>query len=445
MSNRFTAIARTTWTTQSALTSDGDGYVNSPAQRDCGRADRLLTTAGWPVTFILIVHTVFVQAANGHVTDDFTTVYQAVRRFLDGVPVYNEIYHYVDPHYLYNPGATLALTPMAILGSSALARMLFVCVNAAAIIAALALMCRLFGFRWSSGIVPVTIALAFLTEAVQNTLIFGNINGLMLLFIVLFLTTLLSGRTVWAGVLLGLAILIKPLFAPLVVLLIMRGHWAGTFAAVIVPFGANVIAYPLVPGAQDYFDIVVPYLGITRDYANGSLAGMAVYLGMPQWAHAFMFCLIAIIVVIALISLARFRLVDGLLWATSTTGVLLVGVFFLSSLGQQYYSMFAFPLLFTVFQARSIMHSWLAWLAVVLFYAPLSWNSVHWVTLMRWWEYFSATTGWALLLVVAAGVSLGWAISDLKQSPTPNQKKGPFDGRFSEYQRSRMERTPDCS
>ena len=63
----------------------------------------------WPLAVILIVHRLFVLARTGSVTDDFTTVWSAARRFVDREPVYNEIYEHVDPHYLYNPGATLLL------------------------------------------------------------------------------------------------------------------------------------------------------------------------------------------------------------------------------------------------------------------------------------------------------------------------------------------------
>ena len=74
--------------------------------------DRVGRAVAWPLAVVLALHRVFVLALNGSVTDDFTTVHSAVRRSLDGVPVYNEIYHHVDPHYLYNPGATLLLTPL---------------------------------------------------------------------------------------------------------------------------------------------------------------------------------------------------------------------------------------------------------------------------------------------------------------------------------------------
>ena len=66
----------------------------------------------WPLAMILVAHRLIILSINGDVTDDFSTVYYALRRFIEGVPVYNENYHHVDPHYLYSPGATLLLSPL---------------------------------------------------------------------------------------------------------------------------------------------------------------------------------------------------------------------------------------------------------------------------------------------------------------------------------------------
>ena len=102
----------------------------------------------------------------------YTTVFLALRRFWDGIPVYSENYSFVDPHYLYNPGATMILSPLALVGHVAVARMVFICGNAAAIIAAVAILMRMFGFRLRGWGFPLVVAVAFVTEAVQNTLIF---------------------------------------------------------------------------------------------------------------------------------------------------------------------------------------------------------------------------------------------------------------------------------
>ena len=129
-----------------------------------------IAAAAWPVAVLLVLHRLFILARAGSVTDDFTTVWSATRRFIDRLPVYDEVYSHVNPHYLYNPGATLLLSPLGLISDINLARPLFIAVNAACIVAALAWLTKIAGRPLSGPIFPVAIALAFCTEAVTNTL-----------------------------------------------------------------------------------------------------------------------------------------------------------------------------------------------------------------------------------------------------------------------------------
>lgn len=61
--------------------------------------------AAWPLAIMTMLHRIVLIPQNQHPTDDFTTVWDALHRFRDGVPVYNENYSFVDPHYLYSPAA----------------------------------------------------------------------------------------------------------------------------------------------------------------------------------------------------------------------------------------------------------------------------------------------------------------------------------------------------
>ncbi|WP_199222458.1 glycosyltransferase family 87 protein [Corynebacterium yudongzhengii] len=368
----------------------------------------LLNAIAWPLSVLLVLYTVFVLAVNGAVTDDFTTVYSAVRRFLDGAPVYDEVYHYVDPHYLYNPGATLLLTPMGLSEHFALSRMVFIIVNAAAIVAALVALVRAFGHRLSSALLPVAIAVAFSTEAVRNTLIFTNINGILLLVFVGFLLTWLAGYRWVAGLLLGVAIVIKPMFLPLLFLPLVRLDVRTIGAAVAVPVVTNLLAWPLMADAWAYVDKVMPYLSITRDYANASLPGLAVYFDLPTPLYVLAWGAMAVLCGVGTLALLPWRRSDELLWATTTSALLLTGVFLLSSLGQQYYSLMLFPFMFTVLLRVSALHSMPAWIALVLVLAPLSFTTNYAPVAGRWIGTFIATAGWALLITVICVTALAW-------------------------------------
>ncbi len=366
------------------------------------RASAVGNAIAWPLAILLVIHRVFVLARTGSITDDFTTVQTAARRFIERVPVYNEIYHHVNPHYLYNPGATLLLSPLGFTADTAAIRPWFIGANAMAIILALLIMTYLVGHTWRSWLVPASIAAAFATESVTNTLVFSNINGILLLALVGFFWLFLNRRSWLAGIVLGLAIVVKPMFLPLLFLPLAKLNWKALGAGVAVPVLLNVLAWPLTPGANDYVDKLVPYLGETRDYANSSLAGFAVYFGMPGWMESVLWLILAAAVAIAVLGLLRFRFTDPLLWATTTAAVFLVGVFILSSLGQAYYSMMIFPAMFTVVQRVSFFHNPMAWVGAVLCLAPLDWYSPHFTLTGRWLTTYLPTVGWAILILAAA-------------------------------------------
>ena len=381
----------------------------APAQSADERASLApaIAAAAWPIAVLLVLHRLFILSRAGSVTDDFTTVWSATRRFIDRVPVYDEVYSHVNPHYLYSPGATLLLSPLGLISDINLARPLFIAVNAACIIAALAWLAKLAGRPLSGPAFPVAIALAFCTEAVTNTLVFSNINGVLLLALVAFIALLLARRDIAAGVVLGVAIVVKPMFAPLLVLPLLQLRWRPALGALGVPVAMNLVAWPLTPGARDYLDVVVPYLRITRDYANSSLPGFAVYFGMPSWSQAVLWSFLAAAVAGAVLGLARWRLTDELLYLSAGSGVLLAGVCLLSSLGQAYYSMMLFPALFTVYHHNSPMRSWTAWLGAALCLSPLDWATGNHPLFGGWLNTFLPTLGWAVFIVSCAA----WVLS----------------------------------
>ena len=381
--------------------ADSTAVQAQPGQQRASVAPAV-AAAAWPVAVLLVLHRLFILARAGSVTDDFTTVWSAARRFVERVPVYNEVYTHVDPHYLYNPGATLLLAPMGLISDIDQARPLFIAVNAACIIAALAWLTKLAGRKLSGPTFPVAIALAFSTEAVTNTLVFSNINGILLLALVAFIALLLARRDIAAGIVLGFAILVKPMFAPLVVLPLLQLRWRPALGAIGIPAVMNLIAWPLTPGARDYLDVVVPYLKVTRDYANSSLSGFAVYFDMPSWAHGALFVLLAAAVAGAVLGLLRVRHSQELLYLAVGSGVLLAGVCLLSSLGQAYYSMMLFPALFTVFHLDSPLRSWPAWLGAALCLSPLSWSSSLHPLTGSWLNTFLPTAGWSVFIVACA-------------------------------------------
>lgn len=365
----------------------------------------------WPLAAMIIFHCVFFLAVNGSPTDDFGTVYNALRRFLDGSAVYVENYSFVDPHYLYNPGATVVLSPLALSSHFAASRFGFILLNAAAIIAALAILTRMFCYRLSSFVYPLSLCIAFSTEAVRNTLIFANINGVMLLIFAGFLWALLRNRSLLAGVLIGFAILIKPLFAPLLLLPLVRAQWSTIAGGIVIPVVANLAASFVVADFSSYWSTTAPYLRLARDYANSSLPGAAAYFGLPPAEETALFVVFALVVAVGVIFVLRVRVQDPPLFLALCSGLLLSGVFFLSALGQMYYSMLLFPLAFAFVREVSLGANPLAWLGLVFSLFPGDWASERFYSFGSYIGTFGATVGWCLLIVVISTTAVAWYFS----------------------------------
>jgi arabinofuranan 3-O-arabinosyltransferase len=363
----------------------------------------------WPLAILMIIHRSYVLATNGYITDDYGPVYRAVVNLKMGWDIYNEHFDYVDPHYLYPPGGTLIMAPFGYLPVDA-SRYWFITINAIAIVVAAYLLVRLFNYTATSVAFPALLVAMFCTESVINTLVFGNINGCILLLELLFFRWLLDGRVSrqwWAGVAIGLTLVVKPLLAPLLLIPLLNRQWRALVTAIAVPIVFNVAAVfsPItrfqVQDPMNFFTRTLPYIFSIRDYFNSSIQGNGVYYGLPMWLIwllRFSFALLAAVSVWLLYRYYRKR--DPLFWMATTSGVLLIASWLVLSLGQGYYSMMLFPFLMTVVLPNSVIRNWVAWLAVYGFMSADRWLLGHWPTTGRALEYLRVTYGWSLMLIV---------------------------------------------
>jgi len=361
----------------------------------------------WPLAILLIIHRSYVLATNGYITDDYGPVYRAVSNFRRGWDIYNEHLDYVDPHYLYPPGGTLLMAPFGYLPVDA-SRWWFESINCAAIIIAAYFLIRLFGYTFSSAAYPALLVAMFCTESVVNTLVFGNINGCVLLLEVLFFRWILDGRVShqwWAGVAIGLSLVVKPVLAPLLLLPLLNRQWRAVVTSIAVPVVFNLAAWPLVADPMNFITRTLPYIFSIRDYFNSSIQGNGVYYGLPMWLILLLRIVFALLAVVAIWLLYRYyRTRDPLFWFTTSSGVLLIASWLVSSLGQGYYSMMLFPFLITVVLPNSVIRNWVAWVAVYGFMSADKWLMWHWPTTGRALEYLRVTYGWCLMLIVVSCV-----------------------------------------
>ena len=378
-------------------------FLSSLEPRTARTTAEVVKAVVWPLAILTVLHRVVIKAVNGFRTDDFAPVYNAALAFLNRRPVYTANFDWVDPHYLYPPSGTLLISPIAVIDPER-SRWLFILANAIAIIIALYLLLRMFGLRLDSPIAPILLLGAFASETVTNTLVFTNINGLVLLGEIAFLVLLLKRRDLWAGAVIGLTFAVKPILAPLLFLPLVRGQWKVFFTAIGVPIALTVIALPLSVDAWNFVELTVPYLLESRDYFNSAIVGNGMYYGLPTWLILALRGVLGILVAVSVWLLYRYCRNDEIFFVCTTSGVLLGASFLLGSLGQMYYSMMLFPLLMTVLLQNSVIRNWPAWLAVYGFLSYDSWLSGRWVEAGRAAEYMRTTFGWSLLLVVIFAV-----------------------------------------
>ncbi|MFC4602787.1 glycosyltransferase family 87 protein [Rhodococcus kronopolitis] len=363
----------------------------------------VVKVALWPLAIMTVLHRVLVKAVNGFRTDDFAPVYRAALAFLNGEPVYTANFGTVDPHYLYAPSGTLLLSPIAVVEPE-LSRWLFIGTNAAAVIVAGWLLLKMFDLTLSSVAAPILLLGMFASETVTNTLVFTNVNGLVLLGEIAFLYLLLRRKDAWAGVAIGLTLAVKPILAPLLLLPLVSKQWRVFVTAVGIPLILTAVAWPLAADPMEFINHTLPYLTESRDYFNSAIVGNGAYYGLPTPLILLLRVLFAVVVLVSLWLLYRYYREDRLFFFTTASGVLMAGSFLLGSLGQGYYSMMLFPLLMSVVLRNSVMRNWPAWLAVYGFMSYDSWLSVRFPAAGRAAEYMKTTFGWSLLLLVICGV-----------------------------------------
>lgn len=359
----------------------------------------VLHFALWPFAILTALHQLLVKGTNFNITDDFAPVYKASLAFLNGLPIYNENFDLVDPHYLYPPSGTLLIAPLAIIDPEK-SKWCFVGLNAVAILVAWYLLLRLFGFSLRSVVAPLALLLIAASETVINTLAFGNVNGAVLLAEVIFIMLLLRRKDLWAGAVMGLAIAVKPTIAPLLLIPLLRGQWKTFITALGVPAALTALAWPLIKDPMDFVERTWPYVMHSRDYFNSAIVGNAEYYGLPSPLTWVIRIALGILVLISLWLLWRYCRQDELFYITTTSGIILTASFLLPSLGQQYYSMLLFPFLMTVALPNSVLRNWPAWLAIFGFMTYDKWLLDHWQATGRSLEYLRVTFGWGLLLIV---------------------------------------------
>ncbi|MFF5155299.1 glycosyltransferase 87 family protein [Streptomyces sp. NPDC000348] len=225
----------------------------------------------------LTVHTVLVTSGGGM---DNAIVVDAGRTWLDGGSPYD------DRHFLYFPSAVVAAAPQALLPRS----VLDVAVPVAVVLAlVLGWACALRLHR-----VPLCSRLAVLglLGLAAGFAPFGQLvrlgNWTVTAVLALPLCLLLAGRGRWvaAGAVVGVAVALKPLLAPMALLFLFARRWGALAVLVLVPAGASVVAALFLPDPTGFLTRTLPFLlsgddAFVRLY-EASPAAVLPRLGVPR-------------------------------------------------------------------------------------------------------------------------------------------------------------------
>ena len=305
--------------------------------------------------------------------DDFNNVYGALRRFVLGHDVYTEDYSTTDPHYLYSPAATVLLSPAAWIANYEVAHKVFSLVNGVSAVASVTIISRKAGLRgWG---VPAASIVALMSPAFSSSIKLGNVNCLLLLVFVLFFDMLCRNRQIISGVLLGIVVVVKPMFAPIVVIALVAKYWKPVAAALVTYVSAAGIGRIFVSDFDAYREVVIPYVSAPRPYYNSAIRGLAADFRWSGTKTMFLMAAVAVAFLASVVVSYALWKANRLDWVIVMSAVTLAGVWLLSPLGQGYYSVFLTPVLFVAGRLYSPTHSALGACAFAGCFFPTNFGS----------------------------------------------------------------------
>ncbi|MCT7352206.1 DUF2029 domain-containing protein [Streptomyces sp. 15-116A] len=199
----------------------------------------------------LTVHTVRVTSDGGM---DNAIVVDAARTWLAGGSPYD------DPHFLYLPGAVVAAAPQALLPRPVPAVLVPVAVTLALVLAWVCAL-RLHRVPLHSRLAALGLtALAAGFAPFAHLVRLGNWTVTAVLALPLCLLLASRGRWVAAGALIGVAVALKPLLAPMALLFLFARRWRALAVLVLVPVLASGAAALLLPDPAGFVTRTLPFL-----------------------------------------------------------------------------------------------------------------------------------------------------------------------------------------
>jgi arabinofuranan 3-O-arabinosyltransferase len=299
-----------------------------------------------------------VPVVNGPQGYDTAPLTSAVHALFDGGQVYTGK---GAGDFLYPPSALLFLLPLGALSIAWAGRLFFV-VDLATILCAAAVSLHVFGLRWRRLAGAITLFGLSLAWPVIFTIDAGNVNGPVLLGLAGFLLGAARGRWLAAGVCLGLTLALKPILAPVLIVVALYRRWRTFGVAVGIPVGLSAPLLLVVPSTRSFFHTTLPLLlhGQNAQIQEASIAlrSAAAKLSVPPLATHVVEVVVALVTLVLLWRRGRGsqteprRLVE-------LTAIALAGSFLLSTFAFSHYGIFLLPFAISLADRSSLHRHWL--------------------------------------------------------------------------------------
>jgi hypothetical protein len=214
---------------------------------------------------------------------DFDVIWWGVRHFVH----HQDVYTLASPSnlsFVFPPSSLLLLSPLGLLPLTT-ASQIWVALEFASIIAAAYVSLRLFSIRLNSVIAPtVLLAVAFASPTLEE-LRMRNVDGIVVLIAVSALFAMSRSKWLAGGILLALALSLKPTAVALLVLPLLYRQWRCVAIAALIPAVLTAGGVLLAKDGLHFFSVSVPYLlhgeGQWNVRDNIAIAGV---LRNPLWA-----------------------------------------------------------------------------------------------------------------------------------------------------------------
>lgn len=335
----------------------------------------LLRPASWPLRLVaaglMAVVVVEIQRrGSGSLGIDNAFAVKAARALLDGGAPY------ADKRFLYLPGAVLAAVPEALL-SDAQVRLLVPVAGVVLVLLGWLLALRIFGIRASSRFAVLPVAALPFFAPFHNLVTLGNWT--LASVVALPLTLLLARRGRWtaAGVVIGLALAVKPMLIPCVLLFVFARRWRAVAAALAVPLAVSALAALVMPRPGMFVTRTLPFLlrgqdSFARPY-DASVGMILGRLGVPE-QPAFLVAAVAAAAGVGCAYVRWRRADDGPLRLVETAAMLLLAAFLVSRPSFDHYLLVVLgPLLASAVVPGSAPRTVWFWIALVPQVSGIAW------------------------------------------------------------------------